>query len=337
MSSRKRARVKLAEVAEAAGVSKMTASRVLNNGKGFSEETRDRVMAEVHRLGYMHDRMAVAFSSHSSSTFVGVSIPDLGNEVFAQVLEGIERRLNSSGYQAVLCVSQYDTASVDSWIERVLQWRPAGLIVTGRNHSEQGRKLLRQADVPVVELWDLNTSPLDLSVGINHYDSGYAMGRFMVERGHRTMAYIGTHHDTAHSAKSRFQGWQSAIQDGGGTVEDTYVLKDTPGFYGGYYATEQMLSRTADLDAIYYQNDNMAAGGLMFAQSRGLSVPGDLGIAGWGDLPISAILPQRLTTMHVAHLKLGQKAADSILAAIKGKPVEEVTSIDFRFVPGETI
>lgn len=337
MSPRKRTRIKLAEVAEAAGVSKMTASRVLNNGKGFSEDTRDRVMAEVRRLGYVHDRMAVAFSSESTSTFVGVSIPDLGNEVFAQVLEGIERRLNASGYQAVLCVSQYDMDSVESWIETVLEWRPAGLIVTGRNHSERTRKLLRGAGVPVVELWDLNTSPVDLSVGLNHYDSGYAMGRYMVERGHRRMGYIGTHHDTAHSAESRFTGWKSAVLDGDGSIADSYVLKDTPGFYAGYYATEQMLSRTPDLDAIYYQNDNMAAGGLMFAQSRGLSVPDDIGIAGWGDLPIASILPQRLTTMHVAHLKLGQQAADSILAAINNRPVKDVTPVSFRFVPGSTI
>ncbi len=324
-------------MAEAAGVSKMTASRVLNDGKGFSEETRDRVLEEVQRLGYVQNRMAAAFSAAGTSTFVGVSIPDLGNEVFAQVLEGIERKLNTLGYQAALCVSQYDLESVEQWIETVLEWRPAGLIVTGRNHTERTRQLLRDSGVPVVEIWDLNSSPLDLSVGINQFDSGYAMGRFMSERGHRRLGYIGTHHDTAHSAQARYHGWRKAISDGDGAVVDAHILKDTPGFYAGFYATEQFLSRTTKVDALFYQNDNMAAGGVMYCQSRGLSLPDDIGIAGWGNLPIGSILPKRMSTIHVPHLRLGQLAAETVLKAILGEPTQEAVDIGFQLVPGQTV
>ena len=78
------------------------------------------------------------------------------------------------------------------------------------------------------------------------------------------------------------------------------MLPDQPGFYPGFYGTEQLLARQPMIDAIYYQNDNMAAGGMMHGLSKGLRIPADLGIAGWGDLPIASILPGRLTASHVA-------------------------------------
>ena len=264
----RKGRVSLAQVAEAAGVSKMTASRVLNNSTGFSDATRTKVMDQVDRLGYVQNRLAAAFSSDSASTYVGVSIPDLGNEVFSQVLDGIERKLNSYGYQAVLCVSQHDTASVESWIETVLSWRPAGLIITGRNHSERARSLIKSGGVPVVEIWDLNASPMDMCVGVSMFDSGYAMGRYMLETGHRKLGYIGTHHDLADAAQARYNGWRKAIQDGAGEVVHTHMLPDTPGFYSGFYATEQFFGHTTNVDALYFQNDNMATGGLMYCQSN---------------------------------------------------------------------
>lgn len=337
LKSKKLARVSLAQVAQAAGVSKMTASRVLNGTGGFSDATRDRVMDQVERLGYVQNRLAAAFSNDSASTYVGVSIPDLGNEVFSQVLEGIERKLHSFGYQAVLSVSQYDMSSIESWIETVLSWRPAGLIVTGRNHSEKTRSMIKSAGVPIVEIWDLNTSPIDMCVGISQFDSGYAMGRFMVEAGRKKVGYIGTNHDLANAAEARQSGWRKAIHDGGGTITHEHVIRDTPGFYSGYYATEQFFGHTRDVEALYYQNDNMAAGGLMYCQSKGLKVPGDIGIAGWGDLPIGSVLPQRLTTIHVPHLKVGHMAAEQMVLSLTGKAHRDVIDIPFRLVPGATI
>ncbi len=334
---RKSDRVNLADVARAAGVSKMTASRVLNGTKGFSPKTRERVLEQVEKLGYVQNRLAAAFASQGKSTFVGVSIPDLGNEVFTQVLEGIERKLNASGYQAVLCVSQYDGEATQEWLETVLSWQPAGLIVTGRNHAPATRKLLKSSAVPVVEIWDLNSSPLDMSVGINQYDAGYAMGQYMVETGHQRVGYIGTHHDTAHSATARFEGWKAAIRTGGATIVHTHVVQDTPGFYTGYYATEQFLKSCPEVDALFYQNDNLAAGGFMFATSHGLDVPNDIGIAGWGDLPIGAILPKRLTSVHVPHLRMGRVAAEQLLMSLSGEPSSDTIDVGFKLIPGHTL
>ncbi len=330
-------RISLAEVAEAAGVSKMTASRVLRNGSGFSPATRTRVLEQVERLGYVQNRLAAAFSSDAASTFVGVSIPDLGNEVFAQVLEGIERKLGMFGYQTVLGVSLHDARTMQDWTETVLSWRPAGLIVTGRNQPPKVVAMLKSSSVPIVEIWDLNSSPLDMCVGLSHYDSGYDMGRLFAARGRCRIGYVGTTIDTGNAAGARLTGFQRAIADNGIAAVEMHVLSDQPGFYPGFYGTEQLLARFPAMDSVYFQNDNMAAGGLMYCLSKGIAVPDDLGIAGWGDLPIAAILPKRLTTSHVAPLQIGQIAADKLLATLAGRPVEPVTDTGFRLVPGSTL
>lgn len=330
-------KISLAEVARSAGVSKMTASRVLRDEGGFSEKTRAKVMAEVERLGYLPNRLATVFAGDKKSTFVGVSIPELGNEIFAQVLEGIDRKLGSFGHQTVLGLTEHALEQEEKWIETVLSWQPAGLIITGRSHTSKAIQMLSGSNLPVVEIWDLNSSPLDMSVGLNHYDSGYEMGRYLSGLGYKKFAYVGTSHDTGNAASSRLSGYGQAVSDAGGVLEKQLLFRDTPGFYTGFYGTEQLLATGAQVEVIYYQNDNMAVGGLQYCQRAGLRIPDDIGIAGWGDLPIASIQPWRLTSTAIPHLKIGQIAAEMLLAKINGQPSEPKRDVGFKLISGETV
>lgn len=333
----KNQKISLSEVAKAAGVSKMTASRVLREEGGYSEATRAKVMEKVDELGYLPNRLATVFAGDKTSTFVGVSIPDLGNEVFAQVLEGIDRKLGAVGHQTVLGLTQHTLEEEENWIRTVLSWQPAGLILTGRYHSQRATEMLRNSGIPIVELWDLNSSPLDMSVGINHFDSGFDMGRFLISRGYRSIGYVGTSHDTANAASTRLDGFCKAVEGGGGTVVRQLCLHDTATFYPGFYGTEQLLGGVSGIECIYYQNDAMAFGGLQFCESRGMATPSDIGIAGWGNLPIASVLKKRLTSIHVPHLKLGQKAAEMMLARLANEPAPTSYDIGFRLIPGSTV
>ncbi|MEP2640656.1 LacI family DNA-binding transcriptional regulator [Roseobacter sp.] len=333
----KNKKVSLSQVAKAAGVSKMTASRVLRKEGGYSETTRAKVMAQIDALGYLPNRLATVFAGDQSSTFIGVSIPDLGNEVFAQVLEGIDRKLGTFGYQSVLGLTQHTLAEEEKWIRTVLSWQPAGLILTGRYHSQRAVEMLRNAGIPVVEIWDLNSSPLDVSVGINHFDCGFDMGRYLTSLGYRTIGYVGTSHDTANAATDRLNGFCKAVEGGGGEVVKQLCLHDTATYYPGFYGTEHLLAATGNIECIYYQNDAMAYGGLKYCDAKGLAVPTDIGIAGWGDLPIASVMNRRMTSCHVSHLKLGQRAAEMMMARLTGEPAPDCVDIGFRLIPGSTV
>lgn len=333
--------VNLADIAKAAGISKMTVSRVLRNQPGVSDDTRARVMREVERIGYVQNRLAAAFGSPATSNLVGVAVPKISGGLFAEVVESVDRALARLEYQTVIGTTEYRAEAEEAWLKMLLSWRPAGLILTGRQRSRSGLEMLRHAGIPIVEIWDLNTRPLDMCVGFDHHDCGYEMGRFVAGKDRMRIGYVGAlegdSSEAGGMASTRLAGFTRALADCGSAIQGEEYLNDNASFYPGYYGTETLLSRHPNLDAIYYQNDAMATGGLFYCQSRGIRVPEDLGIAGWGGMEIAAILPKRLTTTRVAARKLGKLAAEGLLARIKGEPVQDVIEAPATLVPGATM
>ncbi|MEM8652688.1 MAG: LacI family DNA-binding transcriptional regulator [Pseudomonadota bacterium] len=335
--SSKRGYVSLTEVAEAAGVSKMTASRVLRNANGFSEETRNKVMREVERLGYVPDRIAAAFGSEQTSTIVGVSVPYLSSSIFGAVLDSMNGALAKFGYQTMIGAHENSPETEETWIKNILSWRPAGLILSGHSHTGATRELLKAQGIPVVEIWNLNTSPIDMSVGFNHYDCGHEMGEFVLSKGHTNIGYVGADAQAPGLGALRRKGFASALKSAGLQFASEEILIDRSGFYAGYYGTENILNRVGSLDAIYYQDDVMAIGGFFYCQSRGMRIPDDIGIAGWGSMEAASVLPQRLTTTVVSTQALGKSAADTLIARIRGEPQEDMVITPTRLAPGGTV
>lgn len=336
-SGERRSHASLEEVASAAGVSKMTVSRVLRGAKGFSEDTRVRVLREVERLGYLPNRLAAAFGTGEASTLVGVCVPRLTSSLFGEVLQSVNRTLARFGYQTMIGSHDNLPEEEERWLRGLLSWRPAGVMLSSRQHSPATVNLLRNAGIPIVEFWDLNTSPLDLSVGFNHVDCGYEMGQYFVARGRRKIGYVGALSGSRTMAGERLQGFKDALSGAGLELHGSEIVADQPAFYAGYYATETLLNRTGDIDALYYHEDSMAIGGLAYCNANGISVPGDIGIAGWGGIEAASILPQRLTTTDVPTHQLGKQSAEALVSHLRNEPVLDVSFVPARLVPGGTI
>lgn len=336
-SGKKRTTVTLAEVADAAGVSKMTASRVLRNATGFSDDTKERVIREVKRLGYVPNRIAAAFGSDKTSTLVGVCVPRLTSNLFSSVLDSMDHSLSKFGYQTIIGSHEQSPEVEEKWLRAILAWRPAGVILSGRKHTQGTREILRAQAIPVVEIWNLNTSPLDVSVGFNHFDCGQEMGHYMLSKGHENIAYIGADSSAAGMGEVRLEGFEAALKNAGKTCITKEILVDRPSFYSGFYATENVLNRVGSIDGIYYQDDSMAVGGLFYCKSKGMKIPSDIAIAGWGGMEIASVLPERLTTTIVATQALGKASAEALVARIKGEPIPDVTVASTRLVPGNTV
>lgn len=326
----------LNDIARAAGVSKMTVSRVLRGSTGFSEETRVRVMSEVERLGYLPNRIAAAFGSGQTSTLVGVCVPRFASSLFGSTLESIDATLMRLGYQTMIGRHDQMPEEEEAWLKGLASWRPAGVILAGRRHTPGTLSLLRDLKVPVVEMWDLNTQPIDVSVGFSHFDDGYTMGRFLMSRQRHKFGYVGAMANRMTMGRKRLDGFEAALRDGGMAIAAREVLQDHPGFYAGYYGTETLLSREPDLDCIYYHDDEMAIGGMAWLTSRGMGVPNDIGIAGWGGMEAASIQPRRLTTTTVPTTMIGKSAAELLVGRLRGDTVRNVTMIATKLVPGET-
>ena len=332
----RKTKANLEDIARATGVSKMTVSRVLRGGTGFSDDTRARVLQAATRLDYVPNRLAAAFSSDSASSLVGISVPRLTSGLFGHVLDGVDVALSRLGYQAMIGSHNYSPKEEEDWLRQAVSWRPAGVILSGRNHTPGTVDLLRNAGMPVVEIWDLTTSPIDMAVGFSHFDCGVEMAQFLLRRGRRRAGFVGAQARSDVMGQARLDGFRHALTAAGFPLIDSEVLLDSPGFYAGYYGLETLLARQPDLDVVYFHNDEMAIGGLAYAAAKGIVVPETLGIAGWGGMEAASILPRRLTTTVVPTTALGKQAAESLVARLKGEPSQDVVVVPTRLVPGET-
>jgi LacI family gluconate utilization system Gnt-I transcriptional repressor len=301
----------LRDVSEASGVSEMTVSRVLRNRGDVSEATRERVMNAARALGYVPNKIAGALASQRVN-LVTVIIPSLSNMVFPEVLAGISERLDDTGLQPVVGITHYDPAREESVLYEMLSWRPSGVILAGLEHTDAARAMLAAADVPIVEIMDVDGEPVDSMVGISHIRAGMHMAKAIVGAGYRRIGFLGTMMPDDHRARKRLMGFEAGLADAGLSLADREFYSGGSALLKGREMTEAILRRNPDLDFLYYSNDMIGAGGLLWCLEHGYDVPGQIGLAGFNGVELLDGLPRKLATMDACRREAGRVAADIV-------------------------
>lgn len=322
----------LRDVAEAAGVSEMTVSRVLRNRDDVSAPTRKRVFEAARELGYVPNKIAGALASNRVN-LVGVVIPSLSNMVFPDVLSGIGSVLDETPLQPVVGTSKYDLQTEEAVIYEMLSWRPSGLIVAGLEHTAAAQAMMRNAGVPVVEVMDLDGDPVAASVGISHTEAGRQMAKEITERGYRKIAYLGSSSQADHRAQKRLQGFIKGLGEFGLSLADQVLYEGNSGFGTGREMTRAVLERSPDVDFLYYNTDINAAGGLLYCLEKQKRIPEDIGLAGFNSFDVLEGLPMRIATMDSRRKEIGARAAEIIAS---NELSDETVSFEPRFIPGDT-
>lgn len=328
----------MADVAAYAGVSTMTVSRALKEDGRVSDETRRRILEAVNTLGYVLDQSAGSLSSRRTG-FIAALVPSINNSNFSDTARGITDALEDTGLQLLLGYTDYAIEKEERLIEAMLRRRPEGIILTGGAHTDRTRRMLENAGVPVVETWDLPEQPIDRAVG---FSNGEAMGllvRELAAKGYRKFGYIGgtTARDTRGS--QRRAGFLAAVEDlglGPGRVISFGVPPIS--MEQGGQAIVSMLERWPDTEVVLCVSDLSAFGALMECRRRGMRVPEDIAIAGFGDYEISACCHPRLTTINVDCYGIGRQAALQLLQAIQGRSVagDEITLTSYKVILRES-
>lgn len=326
----------LRDVSEASGVSEMTVSRVLRNRGDVSEATRERVLEAARALGYVPNKIAGALASQRVN-LVGVVIPSLSNMVFPEVLAGISDTLEDTGLQPVVGVTNYSPEREETVIYEMLSWRPSGMIVAGLEHTEASRAMLAQAGIPIVEIMDIDGEAIDSAVGISHRRAGRQMAEAIIAAGYRRIAFCGTMMPYDHRARKRLEGFEDALAKAGLTLADREYYSGGSALLKGREMTEAVLKRTPDVDFIYYSNDMIGAGGLLYCLDKGIDVPGKIGLAGFNGVELLDGLPRRLATMDACRLEIGRRAAEIIAGKHHGTIGGEVVELGPTLQPGDTI
>ena len=318
--SRSTGRVTLADVARAARVSPITASRALRGERAVDPELVTRVRAAVTKLGYVPDPAARALAS-SHSNHVTVLIPMLSNALFVDLLEAVQRTLRPAGYQTLIGITHYDPVEEDLLLREQLLHRPAGILVTGSERSESTRALIAQSGVPCIHLMEINRAPGVYSVGLSQAEAGAAMTRHLIERGRKRIAFAAAQLDPR--TMQRLEGWRAALQAAGLYDPTLEWLNPAPSSVAlGGRMFQQIMGQTPAIDAVFFCNDDLAQGALLAALRMQVPVPARIAVAGFNDLTGSDQMQPPLTTVHTPRAEIGSAAAKMLLALMRGEPVQ---------------
>ncbi|HFQ15275.1 MAG TPA: LacI family DNA-binding transcriptional regulator [Rhodobacteraceae bacterium] len=329
----------LRDVSEASGVSEMTVSRVLRNRGDVSTATREKVLAAAKALGYVPNKIAGALASQRVN-LVAVIIPSLSNMVFPEVMTGISDVLEETPLQPVVGVTNYKPEREEKVLYEMLSWRPSGVIIAGLEHSEASKSMLKAAGIPVVEIMDSDGEAIDAVVGISHRRAGRVMAETILAGGHRRIGFLGTKMPLDHRARKRFEGFTEALAKAGVEIADQEFYEGGSALLKGREMTEAMLKRSPDLDFLYYSNDMIGAGGLLYCLDKGIDVPGQIGLAGFNGVELLDGLPRKLATMDACRAEIGREAARIIAEHAKANDPDgggERIELEPRLTPGDTL
>lgn len=328
----------LRDVSEASGVSEMTVSRVLRNRGDVSEATREKVLEAARELGYVPNKIAGALASNRVN-LVAVIIPSLSNMVFPEVMTGISETLEDSPLQPVVGVTNYKPEREEAVLYEMLSWRPSGVIIAGLEHSDASRAMLEAAGIPVVEIMDTDGRPIDSVVGISHRRAGREMARAIVKGGYTNIAFLGTGMPLDHRARKRFEGFTEALAKAGLEVVDQEFYDGGSSVKKGREMTAEILARNPNIDFLYYSNDVIGLGGMLYCQEKGIEIPDRIGLAGFNNVQLLDGFPTRLATMDSGRLEIGRAAARLIAerAASETPLPGERIELTPKLQPGDTL
>lgn len=304
------------DVAKAAGVSVMTVSRAFKQDASVGEKTRKTIQETAETLGYVFDSTAANLRSQRSN-FVAVTIPSLNNANFAATVEALTAGLSQAGYQVLLGHTNYDIHREEELIAEFLRRRPEAIVVTGGRHTDKARKMLATSGVPVVETWDLPNDPIGHVVGFSNVDVVRPLVEHVVAQGHHKIGFIGGDTDSDTRGIDRRAGFVQAMQRhdldadrlfGSGAPQEP--MRD------GAVAMADLLDRMPDTQAVICVSDLVAFGALSECQRRGIKVPDDIAVVGFGAYDISEACVPNLTTIDPDPKGIGSLTAKLVVEMV---------------------
>jgi LacI family transcriptional regulator len=308
----------LHEVAQRAGVSAMTVSRVVNGRGRVDSETRQRVEEAIQALDYVPNRIARGLISQKTQT-IGIIVPDIVNPFFAPVVRGAESAARKAGYRILLCNSEGDLRLEREYIEDLVAHRVEGLLLAPANDRSRSSILsLLRGGFPLV-LIDraLPDADCDLIVSDN-VQGARRLIEHLIAIGHREIAHVSDAEDTS-TGRERLRGYREALEAAGIPFQPELVIRTTVDRIGGYRAAQEILARDPLPTAIFAVNNMTAVGTMEALRERSLSVPKDMGLVCFDDVEHLAVLSPILTVIDQPAETFGSLGVQLLLERMTGK------------------
>jgi len=307
----------IADVAARAQVSTATVSRCLNSPERVNAKTREKVEQAIQSLGYTPNFGARALAANRTNT-VGAVIPTMDNAIFANGLQAFQETLHDQGVTLLVATSLYRPEIEEEQIRTLLARGADGLLLIGYERDGRVYDYLARRGIATVIAWAYDANGAVPAVGFDNKKAMGALASEVLDRGHRQIGVISAETAANDRARNRVAAVRGAMRARGLPESALQVIETQYSIEAGRAALAELMASEPRPTAVLCGNDVIAYGALFAAGAAGLSVPGDVSITGFDDLPLSAQLPPGLTTVRVPAAGMGAAAADRLVALING-------------------
>jgi DNA-binding LacI/PurR family transcriptional regulator len=326
-------RVSIKDIARAAGVSHSTVSRALSDSPLVSDETKARIQRLAQEMGYSPNTLARSLVTRQTYT-IGVVVTTIADPFVAEVVQGIEATAHDYNYTVILCSSGAQPEREIAAVEMLRSKRVDGVIVTSSRIGALYLEHLERIGAPIVLINNHNESSgrYTFTVTVDNRHGGYLATEHLVQLGHRRIAYVTAPADHS-SDLDRMAGYRQALIAGGIEPDPALIVTGNGRADGGERALQALIELGEPPSAVFCYNDMTAIGLMSAARQVGLSVPRDMAVVGFDDIPFASYFYPPLTTIAQPKVEMGRlamKMALSLMAIGEENHEEEISNIVVR-------
>lgn len=312
------------DVAKEANVSIATVSRVLNNIDVVNEETKKKVLEAIKKLDYRPNIVARSLKTQKTKT-IGIIIPDISNSMYPEIVRGAEDVSNIYEYNIILCNTDLDPEKELEYFRVLGEKMVDGVIYISNSLESTVMKTIKDSNMPIVLIETNGRETEYPSVIIDNKQAAIDAVNYLIEKGNKKIAYIGTDVDAVNASAIRYYGYKDALEKNNISYNEdiVYFCKYSLKAEDGYKAMNSILSKTKDIDALFCANDDLAMGAINSLRDNGIKIPEDVDVIGFNDTYGAEFFYPRLTTIAQPLYDMGSVATRMLIKKINNQPIDK--------------
>lgn len=311
------------DIAKLSGVSKSTVSRYLNNGY-VSLEAKEKIKRVIEETGFTPQRQAKGMRTKKTN-LIGVIVPKISSETPARVVEGITEVLSDNGYDILIANTNLDIEKELEYLNIFKANQVDGIIFMATKVTEKHIEVMNNLEVPIVVVaQDVEGFS---SVFFNELDATKNITKYLIEKGHKKLAYIGVYEEDKAVGLYRKEAYIETLKENNiDIIDENIKIGDFSG-ESGYKLAKEIIENGNIPTAIVAVTDNLALGAIEYLIDNNYRVPEDIAVVGMGDSKLSRVITPKLSTVHYHYKTAGRKSAEIILECLKNEGLRKKNAI----------
>lgn len=309
------------DVAREAGVSIATVSRVLNDIDVVNEDTKKKVLDAIKKLGYRPNIVARSLKTQRTKT-IGILLPDISNQFYPEIVRGAEDVSNIYDYNIILCNSDLDIEKEKEYLRVLKEKMVDGVLYMSSSLQDEILELINELDLKTVLIETKDKDGKLPSVTIDNIKGSYDSTKYLIEKGIKEIAFIGTQKDNMNAWGERYIGYEKAMKEAGTEIDPELIYLNSMKVKTGYEGIQEFIKNNKKFKGVVCASDDIAMGALNSLRDNGLEVPKDVSVIGFNDNYVASIFYPKITTISQPTYDMGSVAMRMLIKILNKKELD---------------